>query len=55
MKKITFFVIVVSLLVLPLFAQGKQEVADKPVSIELWYGAAMTEAGPIRKIGSGLI
>ncbi|OQA42024.1 MAG: Lipoprotein LipO precursor [Spirochaetes bacterium ADurb.Bin315] len=47
MKKITFFVIVVSLLVLPLFAQGKQEVADKPVSIELWYGAAMTEAGPI--------
>lgn len=37
-------------LAVPLFAKGQQEgvpsAAAGPVSIELWYGAAVTEAGP---------
>ena len=32
---------------LPLFSQGSKDSAvDGPVSIDLWYGAAVTEAGP---------
>ena len=37
-----------SLVSLPLFSQGTAEAAKPagPVTIELWYGAAITEAGP---------
>ena len=38
-------VTVVLLLSLSLFAQGVKEVAG-PTTVELWYGAAVTEAGP---------
>lgn len=39
-------VTVVLLLSLSLFAQGVKEESKGPVSIDLWYGAAVTEAGP---------
>ncbi len=42
-----------SLVSLPLFSQGTAEAAKPagPVAIELWYGAAITEAGPPPLIG----
>ncbi len=47
MKKLITALVLIALLVTPLIGQGRTESADKPVTIELWYGAAMTEAGPI--------
>ena len=51
MKKLAIALFALVLLSSPLFAQGTKEAAtttsDEPVTIEVWYGAAITEAGPI--------
>ncbi len=52
MKKFAIVIAIIALLAMPVFAQGgaessKAAAADGPVTIELWYGAAVTEAGPI--------
>ena len=41
-------VAMLSLVALPVFSQGSKDTAAAtgPVTIELWYGAAVTEAGP---------
>ena len=41
-------VALLSLVSLPLFSQGTAEQAKSsgPTTVELWYGAAITEAGP---------
>jgi len=51
MKKTLAIVLALAALLSPVFAQGTTETAapqaeDKPVTIDLWYGAAITEAGP---------
>lgn len=52
MKKL-LTVLLIALLSVSLFAQGGQEskkastTTDGPVVIDLWYGAAITEAGPV--------
>ena len=52
MKKLAIALFALALLVSPVFANGATETAaaassDEPVTIEVWYGAAITEAGPI--------
>ena len=52
MKKLALILAVVALIAMPVFAQGGKETAatvdnSKPVTIELWYGAAITEASSI--------
>lgn len=45
--KVLAAVLLVFLMVLPAFAEGGKESADgKATVIDLWYGAAVTEAGP---------
>ena len=52
MKKFAIVLFVLALLASPLFAQGSKDSAsaagsNEPVTIEVWYGAAITEAGPV--------
>ena len=51
MKKISIILIAAMLLSIPAFAGGSSEASvvneDGTVDIDLWYGAAVTEAGPI--------
>ena len=50
--KVSAFIALVLCLTVPAFANGTKDDGKKtataagPVSIELWYGAAVTEAGP---------
>jgi len=50
--KTLIVLLVLTALLVPVFAQGGTEstakpvVSDQPVTINLWYGAAITEAGP---------
>lgn len=52
-KKLVLFLVVLAAFSALLFANGTNEksataaASDKPVTINLWYGAAVTEAGPI--------
>lgn len=47
-KRRLCMVVVLAIMVLcvPLFAQGQREGMGGPVEIDLWYGSAITEAGP---------
>ena len=52
MKKLAIALFALVLIASPLFAQGAKDAtktasSDGPVTIEVWYGAAITEAGPI--------
>ena len=45
--KVLVALLLVMCMVLPVFAAGGQEASSSgPVAIDLWYGAAVTEAGP---------
>ena len=46
MLKALVALLLVMCLVLPVFAEGGKEGSGKAVPIEIWYGAAVTEAGP---------
>ncbi len=51
MKKFLTILAIAALVICPVFAGGDSEssssAASGPVSIDLWYGAAITEAGPV--------
>ena len=53
MKKLLVALLALALLASSVFANGAAEKSsasassDEPVTIEVWYGAAITEAGPI--------
>lgn len=46
MLKALIALLLVMCLVLPVFAEGGKEGSGKATPIEIWYGAAVTEAGP---------
>lgn len=51
MKKLLTIIAIAALVICPIFANGGSETTSAadggPVSIDLWYGAAITEAGPV--------